>query len=102
MMNFKEKLNFKISNYQALNFKEGLKYITGENRLKRAEEWMKHFIEARPAAAPHQKLLKKWFAEKNDLHLFAAGFFCLSFIKWKKEEKSRSARVSSLRRKPRA
>jgi len=84
-----------VSGFGRMNFKEALKYITGEKRLKRAEEWMKRFIEAiETKYAEEKKFLKKWFASQNDLDLGVAGFFRLLFIKWKKEEKSRSAKAS--------
>jgi hypothetical protein len=85
-----------------MNFKEAIKHITGEklrDHPKRAEDWMKRFIEAAPAK--DKKFLKKWHANQDDLDWFVADFYRIHFNRWKKEEKSRSARISSFRRKPR-
>ena len=63
---------------------------------------MERFIEAIPTkAADDKKFLKNWFARKDDLDQTVAAFYRGFFVQWKKEEKSRSARFSSLRRKPR-
>jgi hypothetical protein len=82
-----------------MNFMQALTRITREERPKRAKEWMKRFIEASPAK--DKKFLKNWFSKKDDLDSFVAFFYQGFFAKWKKDEKSRSARASSLRRKPR-
>jgi hypothetical protein len=85
-----------------MNFKQALTLITREKRQPRALHWMERFIEAIPTkAADDKKFLKKWFTKKDDLDRSAAFFYQGIFARWKREEKSRSARLSSLRRKPR-
>ena len=82
-----------------MNFKEATKHITGEKlRAKRAEEWMKRFVEASPAN--EKKFLKKC-ASEDHIAWNVADFYRIHFNRWKKEEKSRSARISSMRHKPR-
>ena len=81
-----------------LNFKEAIKHVTGENRPKRAYEWMERFIEAAPAK--DKKFLKNWFANQNQMRWSVADFYRPYFAEWKRDEKKRSARISSLRDKP--
>jgi len=52
-----------------LNFEEAIKHITGENRPKRAYEWIERFIEAVPTRYDDdKKFLKNWFANQNQMH----------------------------------
>jgi hypothetical protein len=90
-----------------MNFNQAVKHITGEKRFYRRDDygalgWMKRFIEAIPTKYSNdKKFLKHWFANKNDLDGIVADFYRGFFAQWKREEKSRSARLSSLRAKPR-
>jgi hypothetical protein len=85
-----------------LNFEEAIKHITGENRPKRAYEWIERFIEAVPTRYDDdKKFLKNWFANQNQMHCYVADFYRPYFAEWKRDEKKRSARISSFRRKPR-
>jgi hypothetical protein len=83
-----------------MNFKQGVKHITGKKRFYRRDGygalgWMERFIEAIPTKySDDKKFLKHWFANKDDLDRSVADIYRSFFAQWKKEEISRSARYS--------
>jgi hypothetical protein len=93
-----------------MNFEDAVRHITRRERLNKhvkgkecgALEWIQRYIEAIPTKySADKKFLKQWLANKNDLPEDVADFYRGFFAEWKKEEKSRSARLSSLCAKPR-
>jgi hypothetical protein len=76
------------------DFKRGVKFITGENRLDRALPWFRRFLRSRVA---DENMAERAMAESGEKAFTSVGK-CYSlkdeFAKWKRPEKSRLAQES--------
>jgi hypothetical protein len=78
-------------------FERGVKLITREKRLDRAMPWFRRFIRSRNDSEKAGEVLA--FLRKQGITAIQVGLWRSGFRRWKREEKSRSAKKSATSRK---